>query len=745
MAVIVPMRQNMNGDRGRFTAKLAIPRTAVPVMPRPRMSTRLDQATAARVTLVRGPAGAGKTIACAEWAKEGAGRRRVGWLCTDRGDNEPTRLRACILGALGTEQAGAADGDVEGFLDRLTALVPRDGEPVYLVLDDVHEISAPAVLEDLDSLILHAPDTLRLILSGRRVPRLRHLARLRVSGELAEIDGAELACTAEECAQYCGVLGVSPEVGRVLFDHTRGWMAGIRLAGDSFLADYFRDEVLHDQTGSDRDFLLRTCVAGTLTGPLADVLTGGDDGARTLDRLSRETGFVERGDGGYRYHPLFRDLLLAEAERDLPEELPGLRVRAARWYAGEDRPREGLRCAVDAGDPELVTRLLRADRTRAAGKSDHEELEAGVREAGSEAARGTYAFLLGLAHLREGAVPQAREALRIADGALRSAPSPSILPGLRVRARAWRAVAEARYGALEAAVALTEPLSRGGRAAGRVPAGAEVRAVTVAALARVAWARDDLIGAKHLLDEDPRFEPFPGEPPVGEELAWLRARVLLAEGDVQGARAVSDGLDAEIALRIGDPDRAASALTLTGDPIVTGYLHLICDDPRAALRAVTERLDGAGTLPDRIGALLVAGCAHRRLGAADTATTCLGQALELAAAEEPIRVFLQGGQTVRSALTALTSPGPFRNRVLSRFDRQPAAVLTARPAPAGALTECELAVVRFLPSHMTNEEIADGLFLSVNTVKTHLRAAYRKLGVGSRRAAIAEAARRGLL
>ena len=66
--------------------------------------------------------------------------------------------------------------------------------------------------------------------------------------------------------------------------------------------------------------------------------------------------------------------------------------------------------------------------------------------------------------------------------------------------------------------------------------------------------------------------------------------------------------------------------------------------------------------------------------------------------------------------------------------------------PSGAaLTESELAVLRFLPSHMTNQEIAESLFLSINTVKTHLRSAYRKLGVTSRRAAIARARRLDLL
>ncbi len=95
----------------------------------------------------------------------------------------------------------------------------------------------------------------------------------------------------------------------------------------------------------------------------------------------------------------------------------------------------------------------------------------------------------------------------------------------------------------------------------------------------------------------------------------------------------------------------------------------------------------------------------------------------------------------------------FAGRILERFDTQmPHASHAARAAGAGAseqaavlLTDSELAVLRFLPSHLTNQEIAEALFLSINTVKTHLRSAYRKLGVASRRAAIARARRLDLL
>jgi LuxR family maltose regulon positive regulatory protein len=83
------------------------------------------------------------------------------------------------------------------------------------------------------------------------------------------------------------------------------------------------------------------------------------------------------------------------------------------------------------------------------------------------------------------------------------------------------------------------------------------------------------------------------------------------------------------------------------------------------------------------------------------------------------------------------------------FDRFATPVIAALPScpngPTDALTDRELPLLAELPSMRTTEEIADSLFVSVNTIKTHLRGIYRKLGVNHRRDAIAAARQHGLL
>ena len=64
---------------------------------------------------------------------------------------------------------------------------------------------------------------------------------------------------------------------------------------------------------------------------------------------------------------------------------------------------------------------------------------------------------------------------------------------------------------------------------------------------------------------------------------------------------------------------------------------------------------------------------------------------------------------------------------------------------AAPLTPAELRILRYLPTHLSIAEIADEVFVSRNTVKTHSIALYRKLGVGTRSAAVERARRAGLL
>jgi LuxR family maltose regulon positive regulatory protein len=408
-------------------------------------------------------------------------------------------------------------------------------------------------------------------------------------------------------------------------------------------------------------------------------------------------------------------------------------------------------------------------------------------------ALGVLWLALGFAALRDVDVPQARSAMLHAGSQLSAAG----LLSLRERARSWEAVASALHGDLAAATRIAGTVSDGPHGAD-----AELSPVLALAAAQVSLARDELEAAAGQLDEAELAvlaQRPAGEPSIAVVSGLLRARLAMADGNLAGARGLArwltelvagssrlavatagqDGpaaggalgltgaaqavaaLDAEISLAAGEPGRAQATLAAAGltEPdlqvrpavaICRAKLLIAGEDDKGALRQLEPLLAEAGaggTLLDQVAALLTAVIAHRRLSQGTDAAALLEEALALAEPDDACGLFVAAGSAARSALTVLIPPSSrcaaFAARILDRFDGRQQRPGSAQPG--SPLTDSELAVLRFLPSHMTNQEIAQALFLSINTIKTHLSSVYRKLGVVNRRQAIAQGRKLDLL
>jgi LuxR family maltose regulon positive regulatory protein len=416
-------------------------------------------------------------------------------------------------------------------------------------------------------------------------------------------------------------------------------------------------------------------------------------------------------------------------------------------------------------------------------------------------ALGTLWLAIGFAALRDCDTQQARSAFLHAGAQL----SAGGLLVLRERGRSWEAVAAALYGDLATATRVAGSVADGPN--GRDEELAPVLALAGAAVS-LARDEPDAAGTLLDQADLAAMSPRPaGEPSVALLSGLLRARLAVAEGNLAGARGlvrwlgdaaaappaagyagtpVSTGsppatdpaallgrgrmlarphgisttiavLDAEISLAAGEQERARATLAEAVVPgsqvrpdvaVCQARLLIAGEDDKGALSLLEPVLADANcSLADRIGALLASVVARRRLSQGTEAAELLSEALALAEPDEACGPFVAAGPAVRSALTVLISPSSrcagFAGRILDRFDGR-----LPRPAsaqPAALLTDSELAVLRFLPSHMTNQEIAESLFLSINTIKTHLSSVYRKLGVANRRQAIAQGRRLELL
>jgi LuxR family maltose regulon positive regulatory protein len=359
------------GPAPLLETKLYVPRSRRGLVPRPRLSERLDRGTASRLTLVSAPAGFGKTTLLTEWLAAApvspAGERLVAWLSLDRADNDPVSFWNYVIAALRTVAAGVGERAL-AFLQApqpppietvLTALLNDLGataREIVLVLDDYHVIDAGDVQEGMAFLLDHLPPWLHVVIASRADPALP-LARWRARGELVETRAAELRFTPEEAAVYLNeTMGLQLTARDVaaLEGRTEGWIAALQLAAlsmqgrddvagfiagfagdDRYVVDYLAEEVLQRQPDRVQAFLLQTSILDRLSGPLCDAVTGQGGGRAMLEALDRGNLFLVPLDDRrrwYRYHHLFADVLQARLLDERPGQVPDLHRRASVWY-----------------------------------------------------------------------------------------------------------------------------------------------------------------------------------------------------------------------------------------------------------------------------------------------------------------------------------------------------------------------------------------------------------------------------
>lgn len=380
----------MGDSDSLLAAKFARPQPPPFQVIRRRLIDPLDEGAQGEVTLLTAGPGSGKTALVAAWAESGRVPGPVAWLSLDEYDNNPAAFWSYLLEALRSTGTVPDDNPLasivpgprmdETFVRRIAQGIAGLPGPVVLVLEDLHEIDNPQVLESLALLLRHPMQQLRLVITTREDPRVP-LHRPRIRNRLVEIHAAELSFTVDEAAELLAGYDVrlTPAEIEILLDRTEGWAAGLGLAAmflsergpktglDEFtgtertVAEYLTHEALASQPPEVRRFLLVTSVADRVCGELADALTGEPHGHRTLERLARENALVTRlglQRPWFRYHRLLVDLLRHQLWLEMPELIPDLHRKAAHWFAQEDARLYAVHHAVAAQDWPLVGRLI---------------------------------------------------------------------------------------------------------------------------------------------------------------------------------------------------------------------------------------------------------------------------------------------------------------------------------------------------------------------------------------------------
>ncbi len=259
------------------------------------------------------------------------------------------------------------------------------------------------------------------------------------------------------------------------------------------------------------------------------------------------------------------------------------------------------------------------------------------------------------------------------------------------------------------------------------------------AMARLRGAQRDLDGALDLLDEAERLYMSDFSPNV-RPIPALKARVWVAQGRL------GEALD-------WAPEQGVSAhddlsYVREFDHITLARLYLAQYENNAAEGALREavglleRLRHAAEQGERTGSVIeilaLQALAHQMQGNTAAALVALERAMALAEPEGYVRVFVDEGPSMRMLLEMAMKQGIAANyarRLLTAFgiaeDKTPLTQGLIEP-----LSERELDVLRLLATDLSGPEMARELMVSLNTLRTHTKNVYGKLGVNNRRAAV---------
>jgi LuxR family maltose regulon positive regulatory protein len=711
---------------------------------------RMARADGSPIVSVVAPAGYGKTTLLAQWAE--ANSQAFAWVSVDERDNDPKILLTYIAEAL--DAVEAIDGRV---FDALASpgssvpgtVVPRLGSafssmsaPVVLVLDDVHVLRNSECRAALSVLADHVPDGSRLALAGRAEPPLR-VARLRAEGKILEVGPGDLALTPSQASLLLRnadvALGEDELVG--LHRRTEGWAAGLYLAAlylreggplasaaisfsgdDRLMSGYLESEFLAQVSRKQRAFLTQTAVLERMCGPLCDAVLEQSGSTGILAELAASNLLLvplDRHGEWYRYHHLFRDMLLAELHRREPDLIPVLRRRAASWCLKNELPEEALEYSIAAGDVDAAAGL---------------------------------AVRMGVLAYRQGRVATVQRWFAWLErrGGIEGHPMVAVLAAL-----------------LSALVARPTDAERWAEVVDRWQYGDPARPNDPTAEAWATMVRAFLCrhgAARMRADADEAVARFATESFMIPTHKLAQGIALILSGDLDGGDAsLADA--ASIAEQVGSPEDLVAALCERALVAITrgewGRAEALSGQARTALRRARREESYATPLVCAAQARVALHRAdlpavRQHLVTAQRLRPALTYSLPhfaLQARIELARVYLAladlaAARTLMREIDELLRRRPGMGILEDQAEELRTQLATQRSSTgpgASALTAAELRLLPLLSTHLSLPEIAQELFLSRNTIKTEASSLYRKLGASTRSQAVTRSRELGFI
>jgi LuxR family maltose regulon positive regulatory protein len=695
-------------------------------------------ATDASVVLISAPPGYGKTTALSLWRSRD--ERPFAWVSLDEADNDPKALLSAVATALtaildldtGLAERGLDSGFLpdDGLLPGLVNACVTAQRPFVLVLDDLHMIHDRDALHAIAYLADRLPDGCCLALATRTDPALP-IATWRMHRRLHELRAADLAYSVAEAGAVLEAMdsGLPDQLVDLLVRRTEGWPAGIYLAAlslrgrsdprafvDAFtgttrhVADVLSQDVLAQQSEEIRSFLLQTSILEELTPPLCDAVTGRTDADLMLPELERSNLFVvplvAGGGRAYRYHHLFAQYLRAELAHQNSAVLPTLHRRACGWYREHARPGRAIAHAHAARDDDTAADLVAANYFLLAEQGYVETLRAWLRGFSAEQIAGHPPLAIAAAwvHALSGEAVTARRYAEAAHHGTWEGPMPDGSASLQ----SALAIMDSAFG--QASVTRMKDVAA--HAVELEPSASRHRAIASQMLGIALVLHGDLDDARAMLTEAVELAT---DRHATRSLSLTHLALLdhLQGRDEQAIEQIRQ------AYAVVDTPGMRTDLGSVGVYSLFAYLMTRHQE----LESAAEAADRATALLPRLTPAFWWLMVEARIFLAP-ALVHLGRAEEAAARLKEAAVLLDEHPD------AGVLPDWHREATRSLHPRR-------RAPSTDDLSDAERRVLRLLPSELTLREIGEELCLSVNTVKTHTHAIYRKLGVSSRPEAVA--------
>lgn len=383
------MTRNDQEHRAFPTGKTSPPQTGAGLIPRENLVDALAMAVRDKaLTLIVAPAGYGKTVLLAALFQHLAdtGHDAV-WYNCDRTDVVPQKLNAflhsrftVVDGLAGTRSLGL-EASASHVANALITELERRDRCLTLILENYHLAQSAETNALVEALLQARSSHLKLVVSSRARPTFAS-RKLALQGQVEEFRASDLAFTSTDLLALAGIALPHRAAGELagILERTEGWPLAVRLFllaldkgadrtrlldemahREADVLDYLTEEVLTGQPAELQAFLVSTSFLDQISPSLCAVLLPDMDSRAHLLDAEQKGLFLSRVEAGsewWRYHPMFRQCLLAHFARLPRERQASMQKAASQWFEDHGLVGEAVGMAIASGDDARAAALL---------------------------------------------------------------------------------------------------------------------------------------------------------------------------------------------------------------------------------------------------------------------------------------------------------------------------------------------------------------------------------------------------